>query len=165
MSKRKPTEQHKKSGPHPRPVWERLELRIHYDPLSGCWLWGGRCSRDGYGRCSVPGSKGTNKLVHVVVYEYFVGPVPKGLQLDHKCRVRSCCNWRHVEPVTNKENLLRGNGWSGRHARKTHAPCGHPYDVMAKGREGRPHRHCRACTREQHNAGARRRYALRAKPA
>jgi hypothetical protein len=46
--------------------------------------------------------------VHVAVYELLVGAVPEGLQLDHLCRVRHCCNPRHLEPVTGKENVRRG---------------------------------------------------------
>jgi len=42
------------------------------------------------------------------MYEYFKGPVPDGLELDHLCRVRSCCNPDHLEPVTHKENIRRG---------------------------------------------------------
>lgn len=28
---------------------------------------------------------------------------------DHLCRYRACCNWNHLEPVTNRENCLRGS--------------------------------------------------------
>lgn len=33
---------------------------------------------------------------------------PEVCKLGDKCPHRSCCNWRHLEPVTNRENVLRG---------------------------------------------------------
>lgn len=57
---------------------------------------------------------------HRVMYEAFVGEIPKGLELDHLCRVRACCEPNHLEAVTHRENVRRG--WAaGRvhHARRT----------------------------------------------
>lgn len=45
---------------------------------------------------------------HRFAYELLVGPVPDGLQLDHLCRNRACCNPEHLEPVEGVENRLRG---------------------------------------------------------
>jgi hypothetical protein len=42
------------------------------------------------------------------MYERHIGPIPEGLQLDHLCRNRACINPAHLEPVTNLENLRRG---------------------------------------------------------
>lgn len=52
--------------------------------------------------------KGRRKMVHRIVCEALVGPIPPGLLLDHKCRRRACCNPKHLEPVTPLENTLRG---------------------------------------------------------
>lgn len=67
---------------------------------SGCWLWIGHIE-NGYGRIG-------KRLAYRVTYERVHGPVPKGLELDHICRVRSCVNPDHLEPVTKVENILRG---------------------------------------------------------
>ena len=48
------------------------------------------------------------KLVHRVAYEEVHGPIPEGLQVDHKCRLRCCVEERHLEPVTLTENKRRG---------------------------------------------------------
>jgi HNH endonuclease len=48
-------------------------------------------------------------LAHRAAYIELVGPVPDGLQLDHLCRNRPCCNPAHLEPVTQDENMKRGD--------------------------------------------------------
>jgi hypothetical protein len=70
------------------------------------------------------------------------------LTLDHLCRNKACVNPAHLEPVTNRENVLRGVGLSAENARKTHCKRGHPLSgdnvVVSKG--GRKRR-CVACER------------------
>jgi hypothetical protein len=77
---------------------------------NGCWIWRLRTEPEGYGRLTVDGKDGY--LAHRFVYEQLVGPIPDGLHLDHLCRVRSCVNPEHLEPVTPQENLHRS--WAGR---------------------------------------------------
>jgi hypothetical protein len=73
------------------------------------------------------------------------------MTIDHLCRRPLCCNPLHLEAVTMRENLMRGNGWSGRNARKTHCPQGHPYSPENTSvRDGS--RHCRTCHRERERA-------------
>ena len=69
---------------------------------------------------------GEKKFAHRIGYEQLVGPIPKGLELDHLCRVRHCVNPDHLEPVTHKENTLRGSCPAAVNARKTHCKRGHP---------------------------------------
>lgn len=109
-----------------------------------CWLWEGCKGIDGYGSMRF---KGKPRRVHRVAYELWKGPIPEGLQLDHLCRVRACCNPAHLEPVTCKENVRRGDQGKYRaeinHA-KTHCPSGHPYDE-ANTYYYKNQRICRAC--------------------
>lgn len=89
----------------------------------GCWLWIASVS-SGYGYFQYAGKR---EPAHRVSYKLFRGSIPKGLQIDHLCRVRRCVNPEHLEAVTVRENVLRGNGPTARHARKTHCPRGHEF--------------------------------------
>ncbi len=116
--------------------------------LGPCWLWTGYTEKKGYGKTSV---RGKYIRVHLAVYIELVGPVPKGLELDHLCRVKACCNPAHMEPVTHRVNTQRGA--AGAHlAQRTHCPQGHPYEganLREKIRaSGTINRLCRACARE-----------------
>ena len=110
-------------------------------PESGCWLWLGATSK-GYGTINVSGK---NVRVHRFVYEAMRGPIPPGLFTDHLCRVRCCINPDHMEPVTNKENVLRGIGRTAVNARKKYCKNGHPFDEnnTFKVRKGRECHKCR----------------------
>ena len=122
---------------------------LYVEPTGFCWLWTGALDGKGYGRVSVGG-----KVVraHRWAYEALVGPIPSGLHLDHLCRVKTCVNPDHLEPVTHRVNLERGRGVLLR-APKTHCKHGHEYDekntrINSKGRKV-----CRACDRKRHEFG------------
>ena len=112
--------------------------------VSGCWEWQGAITPDGYGRQSY---RGRARRAHRVAYELIVGEIPAGLVLDHLCRNRSCVNPAHLEPVTDRINLLRGIGPTADRASRTHCPQGHAYDLENTYVDRRGSRHCRACGR------------------
>ena len=117
-----------------------------YNPSLGpCWIWTAATYRNGYGSFGTNGRNSGTRLVHRFAYELLVGPIPKGLDLDHLCRVRHCVRPKHLEPVTRLENVRRGNG--GLHQRqKTHCSNGHPFD-KANTRNYQGRRYCRTCKR------------------
>lgn len=84
---------------------ERIKLHAKVDS-NGCWIWQLSTPAPGYGRITINGKSGL--YAHRVAYEAFVGPIPDGLELDHLCRVRACCNPAHLEPVTPQVNNRRG---------------------------------------------------------
>lgn len=89
--------------------FEKIFARV--EPTGFCWHWTGGLNNCGYGQV---GFNGRTTPAHRAVYELLVGPIPKGLQLDHLCHVRICVNPDHLEPVTKRENMLRAgrrNGW------------------------------------------------------
>lgn len=88
----------------PAPLRERFESRV--ERQASCWIWTGATSDTGYG--TIVDDSGTPRLAHRVSYEMHIGPIPDGLVIDHLCRVRNCVNPRHLEPVTHRENVLRG---------------------------------------------------------
>lgn len=77
--------------------------------LGPCWLLDPTMWDDGKGFKKMKW-RGRGLYVHRLSYEAHVGAIPNGLILDHLCRVRCCCAPRHLEPVTVKENTMRGNG-------------------------------------------------------
>lgn len=129
--------------------WPNIESSIERITETGCWIWMGALSAKGYARTSINGAK---KSVHRSTYELLIGAIPAGLQLDHLCRIRCCCNPAHLEPVTGKENVRRGCLAEVQRERllsKTHCVNGHPYnDVnLYIRRDGR--RQCRTCNVEK----------------
>jgi hypothetical protein len=108
----------------------------------GCLEWHGVRTNEGYGRVGYLGKKWP---VHRLVYEYFNGPVEDGLVLDHLCRNRVCANPAHLEPVTDQENILRGEGPAATNAGKTHCKHGHPFSGSNLFLCSRGRRQCRAC--------------------
>lgn len=72
----------------------------------GCWEWQRSTNGVGYGKLMVDGHF---VLAHRHYYERLVGPIPEGLHLDHLCRNPPCCNPAHLEPVTHRENIRRGD--------------------------------------------------------
>jgi hypothetical protein len=82
---------------------ERILARIDVNE-HGCWLWQGATNAHGYGNIGV---ERRTRLTHRVVYSLLVGD--PGPVLDHLCREPACCNPDHLEPVTQLENIVRGN--------------------------------------------------------
>lgn len=114
---------------------------------SGCWEWTGGLSR-GYGQWhhAYISGKSTSRIAHRVMYELRKGPIPKGLALDHLCRNRKCVNPDHLEPVTHRENILRGVSPAATRHKQTECHRGHPLNTentYVFKRDGS--RHCRAC--------------------
>ena len=117
--------------------------------LDECWLYAGYKNKQGYGEIysTVNGKQVSNRL-HRISYETFVGKIPEGLVIDHLCRNRCCINPDHLEPVTNIENILRGEGFSGKNLRKTHCPKGHEY-IGENIKLWKGCRRCRTCEKER----------------
>ena len=116
---------------------------------TGCWLWiGANQGTDSYGSTY----KGP---AHKVVYEFLMGSIEPGLDLDHLCRIKPCVNPEHLELTTRSENVLRGKApevTKERHASVTHCPQRHEYteDNTGYSNSGKYRvRYCRTCKREK----------------
>ena len=118
--------------PPRRPDFQPIPLRTRWEAkvqrTAECWEWTGARSSTGYGVIQ-RGGVGPKKLLfaHRLAYEFYVGPIPDGLHIDHLCRNRGCVRPDHLEAVTVRENILRGTGWMAERARATHCVHGHEF--------------------------------------
>lgn len=122
---------------------------------TSCHLFMGSLSANGYGQLApdAGGGRGANPLrAHVVAWTQAHGPVPVGLELDHLCRQRACCNVNHLEAVTRRENFLRGDHPSAKAVRSGRCLRGHPYDAINTYARPNGRRECRECGRQKNRA-------------
>lgn len=134
---------HDHKVPRPSPL-ERFEAKLALSP-TGCLVWTAGTTRGGYGKFKVDGQ---TVVAHRWYYQQVRGPIADDLQLDHLCRNPPCCDPDHLEPVTGRENLLRGETFQAANAAKTHCPHGHPLsgdNLLVSGNR----RSCRICKRRQ----------------
>lgn len=116
-----------------------------------CWIWIGAVGRAGYGKFSPFGRVGGNHYAHRLSYQWLVGPIPAGLVIDHLCRQHACVNPQHLEAVTPRENVMRGENVKVILSRSGYCLRGHEanddnvYRVKESGRIA----YCRPCRRER----------------
>jgi len=119
--------------------WEKV------DKADGCWEWTAYKDARGYGSFNL---NGRPIRAHQYSYQEAYGPVPQGLEIDHRCRNTGCVKPTHLEAVTHQENISRGN--AGINSRmKTHCPQGHPYDGPGGRVNSVGSRYCLICARQR----------------
>lgn len=115
-----------------------------------CWLWATTAVDGGgygvFGRRIEPRGRTVMFKAHRVMYEDKYGEVPNGTELDHLCRQSLCINPDHLEPVTHKENVLRGLSPPAQKARQETCLKGHPFRDR---RTKRGNRVCLSCKAER----------------
>lgn len=124
-------------------LMNRFMAQQRSDLETGCRIWTGTLDRDGYGRFFIEGRR---FAAHRVAYTWSRGLIPDDLTVDHLCRNRACVQPEHLEVVTNRENIARGNAGLFNRS-KTHCKQGHPLqgDNLYVRDTGRG---CRECIRE-----------------
>lgn len=126
-----------------RPLTDRLiDLSIP-EPNSGCRLFIGSLNDAGYGKIGM--GHGKWERAHRVSYRTHVGPIPKGLTIDHLCRNHACIEPTHLEAVSKRVNTLRGISPAALNAQKAACHVGHAFTESNTYRESNGARHCRQC--------------------
>lgn len=103
---------------------------VEFEPNTGCWLWAGCCTK-GYGQFHIGSRIGNSTKTiysHRFSYETFVGPIPDGMKILHKCDNPPCVNWEHLFLGTQHKNCvdmaIKGRG--------TKSKNGLPYGTIVK---------------------------------
>jgi hypothetical protein len=124
--------------------WEKV------DKTDTCWLWTDRLDANGYARFWV---KPRTLFAHRFSFELHRGPIPAGMTIDHRCRVRHCVNPAHLEPETLEQNVRLARSAN---AAKTLCPEGHALDYV----NSNGSRECTVCRRGRIARDSRRRKTL-----
>lgn len=141
--------------------YERFWTKVDVRAPDECWPWRRAIANTGYGTFHWD-ARGPISA-HVAAWLLVGRPKPpRGFTLDHTCRHRWCVNPNHLQVVTRGQNVLLGEGFAARNARKTHCKRGHPFDgtntlhirYLTGPHAGQAGRRCRTCV----NAAARARY-------
>lgn len=114
------------------------------DKTNTCWNWKGFIGKDGYGKHYIYQKM---DMSHRISYQLIIGTIDSNKVIDHKCRNRACVNPKHLEVVSQRENVMRGNGIAKINSRKTHCIHGHEFtseNTRLYGRE----RVCKICARD-----------------
>ena len=113
--------------------------------VDDCWIWTGSLNKKGYG---ITTRRGQKAYVHRLAYELMQDPIPYKMHIDHLCNVPACFNPVHLQVVTLKENLARGDSGSFNRNKQT-CPQGHEYNQANTyhWKQNKNYRSCLECLR------------------
>lgn len=129
----------------------RLLRNSEMDQATGCRVWKASRNEHGYGVTAVMTK---SWLAHRLSYQEFVGPIPEGLHVLHRCDNPACIEPLHLFIGTDLDNA-RDRDSKGRrvsaNARKTHCKHGHSFAQHGFISSVKV-RQCRICVRNRNKA-------------
>jgi hypothetical protein len=129
---------------------QRVFEKVFIDFATGCWIWTAARREYGYG---VVHYRRKVWRAHALMFKLYGGVVPEGLVLDHLCRVTSCVNPEHLEPVTPAENTQRMFAAIGHYNdKKENCLRGHEFAPATLTPQGHRKRRCPTCARDHYQA-------------
>jgi|SRR6266436_10149715 len=133
-----------------RDFWTKVDMNGPKKPWmrKRCWIWRAFLTKKGYASITFRSKK---TYAHILSYLIHIGPIGEGLEIDHKCRTTNCIRPSHLQAITHRENMLRGNTIVTMQTARTHCPKNHPLSgenlYVYAGKRG-----CFICRREQSNS-------------
>lgn len=128
---------------------EKVLAQYSPEPNTGCWLWSGYVTGNGYGSISI---NGLPEPVHRFIFRKLVRPIISGYEIDHLCNTPICINPKHLEQKTPKENKMRSNCPPAINAKRTSCIHGHSLSgenlYLYKRKDG-TRRYCKQCMRDR----------------
>lgn len=125
---------------------DRLRQLFVEDNETGCWNWARVMEKKGYGKYK-------KEYAHRFMYKTIKGEIPEGLVIDHRCRNKRCVNPDHLEPVRQRENVMRGESITALNVQKETCSRGHWLggdNIRIVVKPDAVRRQCKACDREYH---------------
>lgn len=129
-------------------VEKRFWSKVGLPDENGCMNWLAYKNPHGYGQIKA----GPRPVAaHRVSFALRVGTVPEGKEIDHLCRNRACVAPDHLEAVTHRANMLRGETIAAKNSKKTHCKSGHEFSDENTYITPAGVRQCRPCKNRRHS--------------